>query len=103
MSGADAPKPTPRTTHYTEAELAPAVSPGISTQALWPFISFEQYGWRAELDMISRPLRPADTQSHHADAHARLQAYGCLFLAVDKLWRLAAGVQAFRSGREFLN
>lgn len=97
------PRPTPRTTIYSEDELRAALATGISSQALWLLISIEHYGWRAEFDMISRLLCPADGQPTHAHDHARLQAYGCLFLAVDRLWRLVAGVQAFREGREFLN
>lgn len=101
MSGT--PEPTPPTTLYSQDELEAALAAGISSQALWLLISLERYGWRTEFDMIGRLLRPADDQSPHADAHARLLAYGWLFLGVDKLWRLTAGVKAFRAGGEFLN
>lgn len=101
MSGA--PEPTPTTTLYSRDELETALARGVSSQALWLLISLEEYGWRTEVDMISRLLHPADHQSPHADAHSRLLAYGLLFAGVDKLWRLTAGVKALRAGGEFLN
>lgn len=77
----------------------------ISSQGLWLLLSLDQYGWRAEIDVIRR-LVGSDGVPDPGDRineHAPLVAVGQMFALVDKLWRLIYAIRAHRAGREFLN
>jgi hypothetical protein len=92
----------PVTSHYPAAAVEEALA-RISSQGLWLLLSFDQYGWRAEYDVIRTLLAEGERTKGGAGQHASLQALGHLFALVDKVWRLVYAIRAHRAGREFLN
>jgi hypothetical protein len=108
-SSQDGPQPlgiTRQTTLYSKAAIEAGLEQ-FPSQALWLLFSLDHYGWRAQADTAYRllsglPRDPADLELHLIE-HAVMEALDQLFKAVDKIWRVVAGIRAHREGKSFLD
>lgn len=97
--------PTPRTELYLPTFLDDALEV-FPEQTLWLLLSLDHYSWRAHADTAFLLLGTvktgdADPALHHLD-HRLLAGVEELFLVLDQLWRIIAGIRAHRAGNDFL-
>jgi hypothetical protein len=99
--------PTPRTQLYN----AQVLERGLETferEGLWLLLSLQHYGYRAHADVAAVLVGNAeaailgDDFGDHLREHRAMPGLEELFLALDQLWRLIAGIRSHRDGDGFL-
>lgn len=100
-------EPTPRTTLYLPEILTLGLEK-FEREGLWLLLSLHHYGWRAHADMAAELVRDDDTLelgddllAHHRE-HRAMAGLEELFLLLDQIWRLVAGIRSHRAGEGFL-
>lgn len=100
-------EPTPRTTFYLPEILALGLEK-FEREGLWLLLSLHHYGWRAHADMAAVLVRDDDTLElgddllEHQREHRAMAGLEELFLLLDQIWRLIAGIRSHRAGEGFL-
>jgi hypothetical protein len=94
---------TPRTEFYGERFLELALQ-RFEREGPWLFLSIHHHGWRAHRDMAALLLSDAeldglsdDLRVHHAE-HRAMAVLEELFVLLDQIWRVIAGIKS-RRGR----
>lgn len=109
MTVAELPElpPTPRTEFYGARFLELGLE-RFEREGLWLLLSIHHYGWRAHHDVAALVLGNAqldglsdDLRTHHAE-HRAMAALEELFLLLDQIWRVIAGIKSHRAGEAFL-
>ncbi len=99
--------PTPRTQLYN----AQVLQRGLETferEGFWLLLSLQHYGYRAHADMAALLVGNGEAASlgddfgDHQREHRAMAGLEELFLALDQLWRLIAGIRSHREGDRFL-
>src|SRR4051812_9812710 len=89
---------TPQTTFYSAEMLALGLE-RFEREGLWLLLSLHHYGWRAHADMAAflvSDADPLDLGEHHLE-HRAMAGLEELFLLLDQLWRLIAGIRSHRA------